>query len=107
MKRIPEDKIYKGNIYKCVSGWSVAGSYFGVCYKEELVCEGKIFVKLKDGLYVELDDFKNHRRKAIRYNTNSNKSGEYFVKDLTPVIRNCFDKENSSPVGDEEQENFL
>ena len=67
MRRIPEEKMYKGNIYKCVSSWSVAGSYFGVPYKEELVCEGKTFVLLKDGSYAELGDLKNNGRKAIRY----------------------------------------
>ncbi|MBR2969901.1 MAG: hypothetical protein IKC49_02475 [Clostridia bacterium] len=87
MKRIPEEKMYKGNIYKCISSWSVAGSYFGVPYKEELVCAGKTFVLLKDGSYVELEDLKNNGRKAIRYNNKSNKSGEYFVKDLTPSIK--------------------
>lgn len=87
MRRIPEEKMYKGNIYKCVSSWSVAGSYFGVSYKEELVCEGKIFVLLKDGSYAELADLKNNGRKAIRYNNKSNKSGEYFVKDLISLIK--------------------
>lgn len=86
MRRIPEAKMYKGNIYKCVSSWSVAGSYFGIPYKEELVCEGMTFVLLKDGSYAELEDFKNNGKKAIRYNNQSNKSGEYFVKDLTPLI---------------------
>lgn len=86
MRRIPKEKMYMGNIYKCVSGWSVAGSYFGIAYKEELVCKGKIFVLLKDGSYAELEDFKNNGRKAIKYNKQSNKSGEFFVKDLTPLI---------------------
>ena len=85
MKRIPEEKMYKGNIYKCISSWSVAGSYFGIPYKEELVCEGKTFVLLKDGSYAELEDLKNNGRKAVRYSNKSNKSGEYFVKDLTPL----------------------
>ena len=87
MKRIPKGKMYKGNIYKCVSSWSVAGSYFGIPYKEELVCEGKIFVLLKDGSYAELEDLKNNGRKAVRYNNKSNKIGEYFVKDLTTLIK--------------------
>ena len=87
MKRIPEEKMYKGNIYKCISSWSVAGSYFGIPYKEELVCEGKTFVLLKDGSYAELEDLKNNGRKAVRYSNKSNKSGEYFVKDLTPLIK--------------------
>ena len=85
MKRITEENLYKGNIYKCVSSWSVAGSYFGIPYKEELVWEGKDFVLLKDGSYAELEDLKNNGRKAIKYNNQSNKSGEYFVKDLTPL----------------------
>ena len=87
MKRIPEEKMYKGNIYKCISSWSVAGSYFGIPYKEELVCEGKTFVLLKDGSYAELEDLKNNGRKAVRYSNESNKSGEYFVKDLTTLIK--------------------
>ena len=87
MSRIPEEKMYKGNLYRCVSSWSVSGSYFGITYKEELVCEGKTFVLLKNGAYAELEDLKNNGRKAIRYNTKSNKSGEYFVKDLTPLIK--------------------
>ena len=87
MRRIPEENIYKGNIYRCVSGWSVAGSYFGIPYKEELICEGKRFVLLKDGSYAELEDFKNNGKKAIKYKTQSNKSGEYFVKDLTPLYK--------------------
>ena len=87
MKRIPEEKMYKGNIYKCISSWSVAGSYFGIPYKEELVCEGKTFVLLKDGSYAELEDLKNNGRKAVRYSNKSNKSGEYFVKDLTTLIK--------------------
>ena len=87
MRRIPEEKIYKGNIYKCVSSWSLSGSYFGIPYKEELVCEEKKFVLLKDGSYVELEDFKINGKKATRYNNQSNKSGEYFVKDLTPLIK--------------------
>ena len=65
----------------------MAGSYFGVSYEAKLVCEGKIFVQLKDGHYAELEDFKNNRRKAIRYNIKSNTKGEYFVKDLTPLIK--------------------
>ena len=87
MRKIPEEKMYKGNIYKCVSSWSVAGSFFGIPYKEELVCEGKKFVLLKDGSYAELEDLQNQGRKAVRYNTSSNKSGEFFVKDLTPFIK--------------------
>ena len=87
MRKMLEEKMYRGNIYKCVSGWSVAGSYFGIPYKEELICEGKIFVMLKDGVCVELEDYINNRRKAVRYNNQSNKSGEYFVKDLTPLIK--------------------
>ena len=87
MRRIPEEKLYKGNIYKCVSSWSVAGSYFGVPYEEKLVCKGKIFVQLKDGSYAELEEFKNQRNKATKYKTTSNKRGEYFVKDLTPLIK--------------------
>jgi len=85
MNRIPEENIYKGNIYKCISSGSMAGSYFGVSYKEKLVCEGKTFVLLKDGSYAELEDLKNNGRRAIRYNNQSNESGEYFVKDLTPL----------------------
>lgn len=87
MRRIHEEKMYIGNIYKCVSGWSVAGSYFGIPYEEELVCEGMTFVQLKDGSYAELEDLKSQGRKAVRYNTSSNKSGEFFVKDLTPLIK--------------------
>ena len=87
MKRISQEKMYKGNIYKCVSSWSVAGSYFGIPYKEELVCENKTFVLLKDGTYVELEDFNKNGRKTVKYNHTANKSGEYFVKDLTPLIK--------------------
>jgi len=87
MKKIPEDKLYIGNIYKCVSSWSVAGSYFGIPYKEEMICKGKTFILLKDGTYAELEDFKNNGRNAIRYNNQSNNRGEYFVKDLTTLIK--------------------
>ena len=87
MRRIPEEKMYKGNIYKCVSSWSIAGSYLGIPYKEELVCEGMVFVLLKDGSYVELEDLKANRRRAIRYNNQSNKCGELFVKDLIPLSK--------------------
>ena len=88
MRRIPEEKLFKGNIYKCVSSWSVAGSYFGIPYEEELVYEGKVFVQMKDGTYAELEDLKNQGRQAFRYkNVEKGSSvGEYFVKDLMPLI---------------------
>ncbi len=87
MKRVSEDKLYKGDLYKCTSYPTVAGSYFGVTYEEQLIQNGLSFVQLRDGSFAELEDYKANGKKAARLGTTAKTAGDYFVKDLTPLAK--------------------
>lgn len=57
--------MYIGNLYRCLSYPTIAGIYFAVTYKEKIVDKNKIFVKLKNGSYVELEDLKNGKNLLV------------------------------------------
>ena len=77
--------IYKGDLYKCTSYPTLAGTYFGVTYEEKLIQNGLQFVQLKDGSFVELEDYKTNGRKATRFAVSAYSAGEYFVKNPTSL----------------------
>lgn len=84
--RIKEENIYTGNIFKCTSYPTAMSNYFiGYGYKEECKLENIKLVKLKDGTYARLEDYKRNGRKALRFATEAKERGDYFVKNIVPL----------------------
>jgi len=83
--------IYKrafwGNLYKCTFYGSRTANYFvGYSYDEKLILKNEIFIKSSNNKYfVELNDLITNGRKAKRYLTEPQETGDYFIKDLKPV----------------------
>lgn len=88
MRIISKRHLYIGNLYFCYSCPTVASTMFGIPYKAEIVKRNLIFVKLKDGTFIKLIDYKKYGKKATRYSRKA-RSGENFVSNLKP-----YNKEN-------------
>ena len=79
-------RLYKGNLYRCTSFPSVAGAYFGVEYKEQLVASDITIVKLKNGLFSSFEDYRTNGKRANIFGERATSCGEYFVKDVKLFI---------------------
>ncbi|MBP3344814.1 MAG: hypothetical protein J6K97_01250 [Clostridia bacterium] len=86
--KIDKMEVFKGDIYECVHFPSVMSNYFvGYGYQEKLLAQGKTFLKLKDEIFVEINDFKKNKRKAKRFPKEAKSTGDIFVKNLTPISK--------------------
>jgi hypothetical protein len=86
--KILKENMYSGDLYKCTCFPTAMSNFLiGYEYKEVCVGENLTFVKLKNGDFAEIEDLNTNKRNATFFKTEAKHTGDYFVKDLKPLVK--------------------
>jgi len=85
MASIPRKLMFTGNLYRCTS-YTVDSTRTKALYKEEIVGRDLVLIKVREGVYAEIENLKKYGDEGVRYRTKPRAVEDYYVKDLVPYV---------------------